>query len=119
MAKKYFKPEFLNRVDDVVIFHKLERPALLEIVKLEVQSLAKRLANSNIKLQYGDDLLEYLLDKGFEPEYGARPLRRAIQRMVEDALSEEIIAGRLNIGEKVRACVSEDKLQFEKSNHPA
>ena len=113
VAKKYFKPEFLNRVDDVVIFHKLERPALLEIVKLEVQALAERLAGSSIKLQYSDDLLEYLLDKGFEPEYGARPLRRAVERYLEDPLAEELLKGNLTGKSAVKAVISGDGVFFE------
>ena len=113
VAKKYFKPEFLNRVDDVVIFHKLERPALLEIVKLEVQALAERLAGSSIKLQYSDDLLEYLLDKGFEPEYGARPLRRAVERYLEDPLAEELLKGNLTGKSAVKAVINGDGVFFE------
>ena len=95
VAKKFFKPEFLNRVDDCIVFRKLERSDLMSIVKLEVDAAAARLKERNIKLIYKEDVLNYLLDKGFEPEYGARPLRRAVERYLEDPLSEELLKGDL------------------------
>ena len=96
VAKKYFKPEFLNRVDDCIVFRKLERADLMSIIKLEVDSAAERLKERNIKLLCSDEALNFLLDKGFEPEYGARPLRRAVERYLEDPLSEELLRGTLN-----------------------
>ena len=112
MAKKYFKPEFLNRVDDCIVFRKLERPDLMNIVKLETEAAVQRLRECNIKLICSDDVLNYLLDKGFEPEYGARPLRRAVERYLEDPLSEELLKGNLTGSSVINAELVNDTLQF-------
>lgn len=112
VAKKYFKPEFLNRVDDCIVFRKLERADLMNIVQLEVDAAAERLKERNIKLICKDDVLNYLLDKGFEPEYGARPLRRAVERYLEDPLSEELLKGNLPDNSAVNVVPDGSKLNF-------
>ena len=112
VAKKYFKPEFLNRVDDCIVFRKLERADLMNIVKLETEAAVRRLQELNIKLVCQEDVLSYLLDKGFEPEYGARPLRRAVERYLEDPLSEELLKGNLTGNSVITVVLSGDSLKF-------
>ena len=112
VAKRYFKPEFLNRLDEVIVFRKLERNDLLSIVKLEVQAVFDRLAGRNIELEYNDEVLEFLLSRGYEPEYGARPLRRAVERYLEDPLAEELLKGSFENSSKVSVAVNKDALIF-------
>lgn len=91
--KKAFRPEFLNRVDEMIVFHALEKKELNEIVKKMAAQLTKRLKEQNIELELTEAALDRIANEGYDPEYGARPLRRAIQKNVEDRLSEEILKG--------------------------
>jgi ATP-dependent Clp protease ATP-binding subunit ClpC len=88
-----FRPEFLNRVDDIIVFHKLEREDMKQIIDIELAKVAKRLAEKNLKLVLTDEAKELLIEKGYSPEFGARPLRRAIEHLVEDPLSEKLLQG--------------------------
>ncbi len=116
-VKDIFRPEFINRLDDLIVFHALEPDDIKQITGLLLGSVSKRLAERGMELVYGDDVIAKLAEDGYDPNYGARPLRRAIQRSVEDALSEEIIAGRIALGDKVRLYVSEaNKICFEKAS---
>ena len=99
--KKAFRPEFLNRIDEMIVFHSLEKEHLKEIIRLMAKSLTKRLAEQDIDLALTDAALEKIAEEGYDPEYGARPLRRALQKHVEDRLSEELLKGTLNKGEQV------------------
>lgn len=99
--KKAFRPEFLNRVDDMIVFHSLEKEHLRQIVSLMSQDLAKRLSEQDIELALTEAAKDKITDEGFDPEYGARPLRRALQKHVEDRLSEELLEGKVLTGEKV------------------
>jgi len=99
--KKAFRPEFLNRIDEIIVFHTLEKKHIKEIVTLMVELLVKRLKEQEIDLELTDAAIEAIADKGFDPEYGARPLRRAIQKHVEDRLSEELLKGVIEKGQKV------------------
>ncbi len=110
--KKTFRPEFLNRIDETIVFHLLEDAHLKEIVKLMLSSVTKRLAQKDIYLEVSDAAKEHMTKEGFDSTYGARPLRRVIQRMIEDSLSEEILAGRVKVGDKVQVDVEEGKLIF-------
>jgi ATP-dependent Clp protease ATP-binding subunit ClpC len=110
--KKIFRPEFLNRVDEIIVFHQLEESDILKIAKLMLNTVAKRLSERGVQLSVEDSAIELLAKIGFDPQYGARPLRRAIQRMVEDSLSEELLSGTIHMGEHVRAVADEDKLKF-------
>ena len=110
--KRTFKPEFLNRVDEIVLFSPLEKEQTLAIAKLMLKSVAKRLKERRIELIVTDDAARLISREGFDPEYGARPLRRAIQQQVEDALSEEILSGKITIGDTVKMEVIADKLAF-------
>ena len=99
--KQHFRPEFLNRVDDVVVFPPLNKEQIKQIVDLMIANLAKRMENQNMSLQITDEARELLADRGFDPVLGARPLRRAIQRDIEDALSERILFGEIVPGQVV------------------
>ena len=91
--EKYFRPEFLNRLDDVIVFHSLNKENLKQIVDIELSKVRNRLADRGLELVLTDEAKEFIIDKGYNPDYGARPLRRAIENMIEDPLSEEILRG--------------------------
>lgn len=112
--KKTFSPEFINRVDEIIIFHQLEREQTREIVRLMLKGVSERLSERGITLTVTPEAEERLSQDGFDPVYGARPLRRAIQHQVEDSLSEELLAGRIRLGDSVVADVDGDKLIFRK-----
>ncbi|MBO8178421.1 MAG: ATP-dependent Clp protease ATP-binding subunit [Bacillus sp. (in: Bacteria)] len=99
--KKAFRPEFLNRIDEIIVFHSLEKEHLKQIVTLMANQLTKRLKEQNIELEITDAAKEKLAEEGFDLEYGARPLRRAIQKHVEDRLSEELLKGTVLTGQHV------------------
>lgn len=99
--KKAFRPEFLNRVDEMIVFHALEKEHLRKIVSLMSKELTKRLGEQDIELELTDEAKKKIVDVGYDPEYGARPLRRAIQKHVEDRLSEELLKGTILVGSKV------------------
>ena len=111
-AKKHFKPEFINRVDEVVIFRKLNREDLREIVKIEIDKVKQRLIEKELKLKISKKILDFLIDVGYQPEYGARPLRRAIERNVEDPLAEEILRGTISPGDEIEVKIDNNKLIF-------
>jgi len=112
--KRTFRPEFLNRIDEIIVFHALEEEHTRQIISLMLDNVAKRLEERNIYLTVSDAAKQHLAKEGFDPVYGARPLRRAIQRMVEDNLSEEILKGTVKIGDKVLADMENGKLVFKK-----
>lgn len=100
--KKAFRPEFLNRIDETIVFHSLEKKHMKSIVTLMVKDVQKRLIEQEIDFSLTDKALEKIANEGFDPEYGARPLRRSIQKNIEDLLSEELLKGSIKIGEKVK-----------------
>ena len=112
--KSVFRPEFLNRVDEMVVFHPLTEEDIQKIAKLMLRAVAKRLHERDIDLTFTDDASAFLARQGFDPVYGARPLRRAIQQRVEDSISEEILAGHIAFGDRVEALMEDDKLVFHK-----
>jgi ATP-dependent Clp protease ATP-binding subunit ClpC len=99
--KKAFRPEFLNRIDEIIVFHSLEKTHLKEIVTLMVDQLTKRLKEQDIDLELTEAAKEKIAEEGYDPEYGARPLRRAIQKQIEDRLSEELLKGTIEKGHKI------------------
>jgi ATP-dependent Clp protease ATP-binding subunit ClpC len=113
--KKTFRPEFVNRVDEIIVFHTLDKEDTRQIVDLMLADVAKRLKDQGIELIVGDEAKDFLASEGFDEMYGARPLRRAIQQKVEDSLSEELLAGRIALGDSVEAYMSEGKLAFRKA----
>ena len=112
IAKKRFKPEFINRLDEVVVFRKLVREDLEKIITLEVNKLAKRLEEAGQKLTVEPEVIRYLLDQDVQAEYGARPLRRMVERMIEDPLSDVILRGTFRKGEGIRAVLDNNKILF-------
>ncbi len=112
--KDYFKPEFLNRVDETIIFKPLRKKEIQKIVELQVSRLKKNLADKKIELELTPKLKRYMAQKGYDPSYGARPLKRVIQTKLLDALALEILDGRIKEGEKTRVDVRGDKIVFEK-----
>lgn len=116
-VKDTFRPEFINRIDDLIVFHALEPADIEQIAALMLGSVAKRLQERGMNLLYHDDVVALLARQGYDANYGARPLRRTIQRSVEDALSEEIIAGKIALGDSVELYVdSEEKIAFRKAD---
>jgi ATP-dependent Clp protease ATP-binding subunit ClpC len=109
-VKKAFKPEFLNRIDDIIVFRNLTKVDLQEIIKLEINEVIERLKGRGIDISLSPEAMDFLMEKGFDPLYGARPLKRTIQRYVEDMLSEEIIAGRFKEGSKATVVRRDDNL---------
>jgi len=117
--KNQFRPEFLNRVDDIIVFHKLEKEHLKEIVTLMVENLAKRLEEQDIHITLTDAAKEKIADEGYDPEYGARPLARAIQKNIEDELSEELLKGQTLTGQDVKIDYVNDKFDIQTVARPA
>lgn len=115
--KQQFRPEFLNRVDDIIVFHKLEKSHLKEIVAKMAGNLTKRLSEQGIHISLSDSAQEKIADEGFDPEYGARPLTRAIQKNVEDNLSELILSGQELVGKDVIVDYRDDEFKFDLSDH--
>jgi len=112
-AKRYFKPEFLNRLDDIVVFHMLEKDDLNKIVDLEVEKLLKRLGEKDIVFVLSDEARTLLATKGFDPAYGARPMRRAVERFLEDPLAEAILRGDVKPGDLVNVTRKPDTEELE------
>jgi ATP-dependent Clp protease ATP-binding subunit ClpC len=112
--KQVFRPEFINRIDEIIVFHALDQAHTRKIVDLMLGQVAKRLAERDVHISATEAAKDYLAKAGFDPEYGARPLRRAIQRLVEDSLSEELLGGKIAIGDHVLLDAKDDKIVFTK-----
>ncbi len=111
-SKKTFRPEFLNRLDDVIVFRSFTKPDLIQILGLEVEKVLARLRRKNLRLELDDKAKDFLVEKGYDPQYGARPMRRSVERFLEDPLAEEILKGSLHEGEAILVTVGNDKLVF-------
>lgn len=111
-AKKVFKPEFLNRLDDLIVFHSLARPDLIRIVDLEIAKVIDRIKAKEIHLHLDPSATELLIEKGYDPTYGARPMRRAVERYLEDPMAEELLRGTIKAGDKVEVKREKEKLAF-------
>ena len=111
-VRQIFRPEFLNRVDEIIVFHALTEAEIDQIARLLLDQVCLRLEDRGIQLEVGEEALRLISKAGYDLKYGARPLRRAIQRLVEDALSEEILLGDVRLGDKVLASVEDEKLKF-------
>lgn len=114
--KETFRPEFLNRIDEIVVFDSLTKTELLQIVDLMLEDTRKALADKNITMDISNVAKEFLLEKGTDLKYGARPLRRAIQRYVEDELSDRILRREIKNGENVVVTLKNDILEFKIKN---
>jgi ATP-dependent Clp protease ATP-binding subunit ClpC len=115
--KRTFRPEFLNRVDGTMVFHALNRDEIKQIVDLELDKVRERLVEHRLTLDVTEDAKSYLASEGYDPSFGARPLRRVIQNTVEDALSEGILAGKFQVGDTVRIDQKDDKISLEVTAH--
>jgi ATP-dependent Clp protease ATP-binding subunit ClpB len=113
VVKAAFRPEFLNRVDEIILFHRLRRSEMGAIVDIQLARLTKLLADRKIELELGEDARNWLADKGYDPVYGARPLKRAIQRYVQDPLSERILSGDFPDGSRIHVSSGSDRLLFQ------
>merc|ERR1739845_260836 len=113
--KARFKPEFLNRIDEHVIFNRLDKPALRQIVKLEINRLQNRLNDKEISISVSDEALDYLTDIGFDPVYGARPLKRTIQKELETVVARYILDGRIGDGDSIMVDIFDKKLDVYKT----
>jgi ATP-dependent Clp protease ATP-binding subunit ClpC len=111
-VRKIFRPEFLNRLDDIIVFHELTAQQIRRIVDLMVMELQKRLAERKVKIELTNKAKDWLAKAGYDPTYGARPLRRVIERFVENALANKLLSGELKEGDTVLVDVSRDKLTF-------
>ncbi len=114
-SKRTFRPEFLNRLDDVIVFRSFTKPDLIQILDLEVEKVLQRLRNKNFKLVLDEKANEFLVEKGYNPDFGARPMRRAVERFLEDPLAEEILKGAIHEGESVQVTRDGDKLIFKQT----
>ena len=112
-AKKTFRPEFMNRLDDMIVFRSLDKNDLGEILGLELRKVTERLKEKEIDLVLDKKAHDLLVEKGFDPEYGARPMRRAVERFLEDPLAEEILRGSLVGGDPIKVSAKDDKLTFK------
>ena len=114
-VKGHFRPEFVNRIDEIVVFHALDEKQIGAIARIQLQVLAKRLAKMDIKLDVSDAALQKIAEAGFDPVYGARPLKRAIQQEIENPLSKLLLEGRFGPKDTILVTVSDRALQFEKA----
>lgn len=111
--KKTLKPEFLNRIDEIIVFHPLTRENLSGIIELEIEKVRNRLSPKGYGLEMSEKAKDYLIDKGYDPVYGARPLRRAVQRYVEDPVSEELLKNKMLPGQKLFIDLDGDQLTYK------
>ena len=114
-AKKTFRPEFLNRLDDMIVFRSFTKPDLIQILDLEVNKVLERLRHKNLRLELDEKAKDFLVEKGYDPQYGARPMRRSVERFLEDPLAEEILKGNLHEGEPITVTAENDKLVFNQT----
>ncbi|MBI4191914.1 MAG: AAA family ATPase, partial [Betaproteobacteria bacterium] len=114
-VKAHFRPEFVNRIDEIVVFHALDAKHIKSIAKLQLGLLERRLAKMDIKLEVTDAALKHIAEAGFDPIYGARPLRRAIQAEIENPLAKQILEGRFAAKDAVRVDAAKGAIRFDKS----
>ena len=111
--KRTFRPEFLNRVDGTMVFHALSRDEIKEIVNLEMEKILTRLVDKEIGLEVTEEAKDYLAEEGYDPKFGARPLRRVLRSRVEDALSEGLLRGDFQAGDTVKVDEREGDIEME------
>ena len=114
--KKSFRPEFLNRIDDIVIFDSIERDQLLRIVDIMIEDIKKRMLNNGVRLDFSDEIREWIADEGYDEEYGARPLMRCIQRKIENPLSTMLLQGDFGDDSEVKSVLKHGELDFVKQD---
>ena len=112
--KRTFRPEFLNRVDDIIVFEQLTNDNIKKIARRMLDVLAKRMEGMEIAIEFPDEIITKIAEEGFDPVYGARPLRRAIQSKIEDRLSERMLENGIKAGDSIKAVLKDDEIDFEK-----
>jgi ATP-dependent Clp protease ATP-binding subunit ClpB len=111
--RRHFRPEFLNRIDEIIVFHSLDEEHLAQIVEIQLAGLRKRLEERRIMLELTDAARRWVVRNGYDPAYGARPLKRSIQRELETPLARKLLGGEIRDGERVMVDVAGDRLHFE------
>ena len=112
---KHFRPEFINRIDELVVFHPLDQEQIKKIAEIQINRLSKRLAEREYGLALTTEAMDYLAATGYDPVYGARPLKRAIQQYIENPLAQEILAGKFAPGDTITVDCKKEKLLFSRS----
>jgi len=112
--RDHFKPEFLNRIDEIITFHPLNEEEIREIVDLQLAKIATRLLGKKIELEVSKKAKDWLAKKGYDPNLGARPLKRVLQTELLDKLAMQIVEGKINDGDKVKIEVNKDKIEIKK-----
>jgi ATP-dependent Clp protease ATP-binding subunit ClpB len=115
VVQAHFRPEFINRLDDIVVFHPLDKAQIKSIARIQLGGLDKRLAERGLKIELSDRALELLGNVGFDPVYGARPLKRAIQSQLENPLAQQILSGQFLSGDTINVGAEGGRLTFEKT----
>ena len=113
LLKRTFRPEFLNRIDEIVMFSRLDKNCIGGIVKNQLKRVQSRLDDRRIKLDFDESAISFLSEKGYDPAFGARPVKRAIQNFVENPLAKEILAGKFGDGAVIKVSADGEKLKFE------
>jgi ATP-dependent Clp protease ATP-binding subunit ClpB len=114
VVQAHFRPEFINRLDDIVVFHPLDKVQIKQIARIQMQGLEKRLAERGLRIEVSDAAFELLGNVGFDPIYGARPLKRAIQAQLENPLAQKILSGDFVGGDVIQVDAAEGRLAFAK-----
>ena len=117
-AKRVFRPEFLNRLDDIIVFRSLTKPDLIQILDIEVGKVTTLLKNKRLHLNLDEKAKDFIVEKGYDPTYGARPMRRAVERFLEDPLADQILQGSLHDNEPILVTVEDNKLVFRQTAPP-
>jgi ATP-dependent Clp protease ATP-binding subunit ClpB len=112
VLREHFKPEFLNRVDDIVIFHQLSREQIGDIIEIQLERLRRMLADRDMHLVLDDSAKQLLAREGYDPMYGARPLKRAIQTLIQNPLASKLLRGEVLPGQTIRVSADGDQMQF-------
>jgi ATP-dependent Clp protease ATP-binding subunit ClpB len=114
MMKATFKPEFLNRVDEIITFNRLGKEEILKIVDIQLGMLSRRLQEQDVTIKVSDKAKTHIAEVGFDPQYGARPLKRTLQNLIQNPLAKSIIAGEIRVGDTVVVDAGKEGLQFRK-----
>ena len=112
VVRDFFRPEFLNRLDEIIIFNNLPKEIMKEIVLLQIQELKERLLEKNIKLLVENSCLDWLADRGYDPNFGARPLKRLIQKEIQNNIAEGILSGKISEGSEISLLIENKKIKI-------
>ena len=111
--KSYFRPEFINRIDDTIIFHSLGKQQLVTIIDIQLKNIAKRLAEKNLTMQINDKVKRHLIQVGYDPQFGARPLKRTIQELLLNPLATQLLSGKIKEGDCIQINLVKEDITFE------